>query len=88
MPSTITTPAAPEFAIRGRRTKPGFGLHYASACGRYEIYKSDQVGGVPVKPARWLAISFVGGRKVLSRHKTRTAAAIACVKHARGASRK
>lgn len=80
-----------QFAKRGRRPKFGYGLHFASECRRYELYKSDKVGGVPVKPHRWLAIVLVadergGGRRVLSRHKTRNAAAAACIKHLRRAS--
>jgi hypothetical protein len=79
-----------DFPTRGFRRRVGYGISYVSRCGRYELYKSDQVDCLPVKPVRWIAIALAapvagGGvvRKVLSRHKRRPPAAAACIKHAR-----
>lgn len=73
-----------EFVTRGHRRKPGGGLYYRSTCGRYELYKSDQVAGVRLHPPRWLAIA-VGEthQTIISRHWRRGPAEKACRRHAR-----
>lgn len=66
-----------EFA-RGRRKRKDVGVTYPSRCGRYEIYKSDQLYGVAITPVRWLAIRLGEHGRVISRHWKRAAAERAC----------
>lgn len=66
------------FPTRGRRRRASYGLCYISACGRYEVYKSDQVDGVKVAPPRWKAISLKPFPRVIGDHRTRQAAEAAC----------
>lgn len=67
----------------GRRTNPDYGLRYFSNDGRYELYESDQLGGVPLAPVRWIAVrrDETGGR-VIGRHRCRQAAERRCVQDA------
>lgn len=69
-----------EFPARGYRRTPGNGLTYRSKCGRFIVYKSDQVAGVRIRPPRWLAIEVTigGGQRIISRHKKRETAEAAC----------
>ncbi len=71
-----------DFATRGRRRKAGYGLSYASECGRYLLYKSDLCGGVPLV-VTWLAVSVTDVQRIISRHRTRGGASGACERHAR-----
>lgn len=70
------------FAKRGRRRKAGYGLYYRSACGRYDLYRSNQVAGVRL-PERWLAIAREPTPHLISRHRKRGPAMAACDRHAR-----
>lgn len=71
-----------KFSTRGQRRTAGFGLYYRSECGKYEIYKSDQCAGLPVRPVRWVAI-FVLGNTIINRHTKRAAAVKTCERHAK-----
>jgi hypothetical protein len=85
----IIQPAAPTtlaFSKRGHRRKAEYGLYYRSRCGLYALYRSDQVGGVPVSPIRWLAITYkvyAQAGEVIGRHRTRSGAERSCVRHSR-----
>jgi len=72
------------FSRRGTRRKPGYGLAYRSRCGRYELYCSDQVDGIAVSPARWLAVYLAPFGRVLTRHRKREQAEQSCNRHAKG----
>lgn len=72
-----------QFAKRGYRRREGGGLTYRSKCGRFAIYCSDQCGGVPLYPVRWLAIARgQHGESIISRHRKREAAELACEREA------
>jgi hypothetical protein len=71
------------FRARGVRRPADCGLVYLSLCGRFALYKSDQLYGVPIDPVRWLALQNFPRRLVISHHRTRGAAAKACQRHAR-----
>lgn len=73
------------FNKRGTRWKPDYGIYYRSKCGRFALYASDQVGGIPLAPVRWLAIQLQPVPSVISRHRKRDAAARACDRAARSA---
>jgi len=71
------------FSKRGARRTEGYGLYYRSRCKRYALYLSDQVGGIPIMPHRWLALRILPTQTVLSRHRKREAAARSCQRDAR-----
>lgn len=72
------------FPPLGHRTDPEGGLRYRSTCGRYELYQSDQIGGVALDPVRWLAVRLDGnGGRVVGRHWKRSAAELSCLRDAR-----
>ncbi len=78
----MTTPTFPRF---GSRPNPMYGLRYRSLCDRYEIYESDQLGGVTLDPVRWIAVRLDGpgeAGRVIGRHRCRQAAERRCVQDA------
>lgn len=82
MKAATQAPEPPlEFPARGTRRRPGFGLTYRSKCGRYALYQSDLVDGLPVKPVRWKAMTQT---RVLKQCRTRGGAIAACQRHAKG----
>ena len=75
------------FPTAGVRLNPDEGVRYHSTCLRYEVYESDQVGGIPVDPVRWLAIRLDGqgeAGRVIGRHRCRQGAERKCVRAAVG----
>ena len=76
-----------EFPKRGRRLKEGYGLAFISRCQRYEVYKSDQVGGVKVRPVRWIAIARAPHPRIVSRHRSKAAAVKALEQYERQQSK-
>jgi hypothetical protein len=70
------------FNRRGHRRRPDGGLKYRSTDGRYELHKSDQVGGVRLRPVYWLAIAL-RDQRIISRHSKRQRAEAACRLHAK-----
>jgi hypothetical protein len=79
----MTTPTFPRL---GLRPNPMYGLRYRSLCDRYELYESDQLGGVALDPVRWIAVRLDGpgeAGRVIGRHRCRQAAERRCVQDAR-----
>jgi hypothetical protein len=42
------------------RRREGYGLTHESEGGQYQVYESDQVGGLPVEPPRFVPIALDG----------------------------